>query len=231
MPKKLNTKIIISMVVIFSFITVVLYVFLSRDYSGLISNTTKKYINILSDSIFQSVRMGMNSGDSQIVKDTLEDAKKIEGVENLKIYKSKVVIEFFGLNEKESNDKDVRDVLKSKRVKSYDYSKNDKHYYRLLKPLIADDSCIMCHATSKKGDILGVMDLSVSLSDSDSLILSSKTNIIMIVVATSIIGIIIFMIFFKVELFKPLAILRDLSKDLAHGDGDLTKRLNLKKRR
>jgi len=45
------------------------------------------------------------------------------------------------------------------------------------------------------------------LSDSDSLILSSKTNIIMIVVATSIIGIIIFMIFFKVELFKPLAIL------------------------
>jgi methyl-accepting chemotaxis protein len=141
------------------------------------------------------------------------------------------VIEFFGLNEKVSNDKDVRDVLKSKRVKSYDYSKNDKHYYRLLKPLIADDSCIMCHATSKKGDILGVMDLSVSLSDSDSLILSSKTNIIMIVVATSIIGIIIFMIFFKVELFKPLAILRDLSKDLAHGDGDLTKRLNLKKRR
>ena len=227
MPKKLNTKMILNFSIVFAIATILLYFYLASDYRNLIRDNTQKYIQMFSSSVFQSVRMGMNSGDPAIVEDTVHTAKKIPGVEKLTIYKSQGVIDFFGLQTQLTKDPDVREVLKSGREKILDYSTEGNHYFRLVRPLKAGSDCLMCHATSQEGDVLGVMDLSVSLNESDHVIASSQAKIIVTIIISAFVVISIFVFFFKKELFNPLRKLTMISKDLAHGDGDLTKRLNL----
>jgi methyl-accepting chemotaxis protein len=215
---------------VFSIATVLLYFYLAGDYKSLIKDNTQKYLQMFSESVFQSVRMGMNSGDPAVVEDTVHTAKKIPGVEKLSIHKSQGVIDFFGLQTEVTKDADIREVLASGKDKTIDYSEKDRHFFRLVKPLKTDESCLMCHATSQIGDVLGVMDLSVSLNESDEIIANSQAKIIVTIILAAIVVITIFVLFFKKELFNPLRKLTEISKDLAHGEGDLTKRLDLTSR-
>ena len=228
MPKKLNTKMILNFSIVFTVATILLYFYLASDYRQLVRDNTQKYISMFSQSVFQSVRMGMNSGDPAVVEETVHIAKQIPGLKNLSIYKSQGVIDFFGLDTQVTKDPDVRDVLKSGEDKVIDAEGDSDHLFRLIRPLKADQSCLLCHASSKEGDVLGVMDLSVSLTESDEVIAASQTKIIITIILAAIIVISIFAFFFKKELFDPLKMLTEISKDLAHGEGDLTKRLNLR---
>jgi len=230
MPTKINSKMIINFIVVFSISALSLYLYLSNDYSNLVKNNTKKYIEMFSESIFQSIRMGMNTGDSKIVEETLNHAKKIEGVENLSIHKSKKIIELFGLSTKITGDSDVKEVLLNGGQIIFDYTKENNHYFRMLKPLKADKSCLMCHTNASVGYVLGVLDLSVSLNESDKVISDSQLKIMITVLISSIVIITIFVLFFKKNLFNPLKRLTEITKDLAHGEGDLTKRLDIKSR-
>lgn len=36
-------------------------------------------------------------------------------------------------------------------------------YLRLIRPLIADESCVACHANANVGSVIGIMDISHSL--------------------------------------------------------------------
>jgi len=227
MPKKLNTKLLVNFAIIFTFATISLYFYLANDYKNLIKNNTHKYIEMFSASVFQSVRMGMNTGDSAMVKDTVERAKNIRGVEKLSIYRSQSVIDLFSPGAALTKEPNILAALKSGKETIFDYEEGENHYFRLLKPLKADESCLMCHANAQQKDVLGVMDLSVSLNESDEVIARSQIKIVTTIILASIVIIAIFAYFFKRELFTPLARLTEMSKDLAHGDGDLTKRLNL----
>lgn len=44
------------------------------------------------------------------------------------------------------------------------------HRLRLLQPLIAEQDCLACHAGSKQGDVLGVMDMTFSFDEIDAYI-------------------------------------------------------------
>lgn len=225
MPTKINTKMIINFVVVFLIASVSLYFYLSNDYSNLIKNNTKKYTEMFSESVFQSIRMSMSTGDPKVVEETLEQARHIKGIENLTIHKSQKIIEIF--SGKLTDDKDVLKTLDDGMQKVFDYQKENNHLFRILKPLKADESCLACHSNAQAGYVLGVLDLSVSLNESDEIIANSQIKIIITIIISSIMIIAVFVMFFKKNLFKPLEKLTKITKDLAQGDGDLTKRLAL----
>ena len=226
LPKRLEHKIIFTLLVFFGVGFSALFWFLSTDYTKLIATNTQKSMYTLSSSIFQTLRMAMDSGDIQIMHATTENAKKLDGIAGLDVYKSQSIIELFGLSDQMTTKPEVLSVFKTGKSGIAEVNEGGNHMLRLIEPLVADKSCLMCHANAAEGDVLGVMDLRVSLADSDNAIHSSKTKIAIAMIVASFILVGIFTIFFKRELLKPLGELKAMSQDLASGEGNLTKRLN-----
>lgn len=207
-----------------------LYLFLSHDYENLSRKNAIKSLDMLSNAVFGSLRQAMQAGDPNVTEAAVAEAKKIPGVEGLEIHKSSQVIELFGLQAKPSNDKDVQSVFASKTSQVLEQTQNGKHHVRLIKPLIAEQSCLACHTNMTKGNAIGVMEMTISLDENDQEIASSQKNILIMMVFASILGIVGFWLFFSRELIAPLSRLTGLAEDLAKGEGDLTKRLELGRR-
>jgi methyl-accepting chemotaxis protein len=228
LPKKLAHKILFTLLLFFALGFSALFVFLSADYAKLISANTQSSMQTLSQSIFQTLRMGMDTGDLAVMKRTTEEAGELDGIESLAVYKNQSIIELFGLQEEMTDKPEVLSVFNSGKGVINEVEEEGVHTLRLIEPLMADESCLMCHANASEGDVLGVMDLRVSLQEADNAIAASKVKIGATMVVASILFLAAFTLFFKQELLKPLGMLKEIAKDLASGEGNLTKRINLK---
>lgn len=206
-----------------------LYIYLSYDYESLTRKVSNRSLDMLTTSVFQTLKLSMNFGDPVVVEDVIKKAQGIEGIREVTVYKSRVVTELYGVKNKKEPSPLVQDVFNTKKEKSYEVEESGRHNVILLKPLIADQSCLTCHATSKEGDVLGVMELTLSLDEMDSHIYNSKLQILAAMVVAVIAGIIGLYIFFSRELIAPLNKLTQMAKELASGEGDLTKRLYIKR--
>ena len=147
---------------------------LQKDYSDI----SKKNMDMLSLSIFQTLRATMNLGDKQAIIKAKNDAQSISGVESLKVYKSQSVVKLFGDLSVQKKDSAVKNVFKTKVPKLIESKAGSKHELRKLTPLIATNECLACHVNVKKGDVLGVMDLTFSLDEIDSKIKRNSYEIL-----------------------------------------------------
>ena len=228
MLKTIKAKLMATTLLFFVVGSIILLIFISYNSNKILKNSTSKNIETLSSAIFVGIRTSMNMGDPKIVEKTLETIKKIKGINEVTIYKSKDVIKTFGLKDAFTTDPTIKKIFETKKQKIIEHN-DGTHYLELLKPLIATKECLMCHATSKKGDVLGVMSLKLSLKKSDKEISDFNYLIIASLIIGAIIAVIGFLLFFKKEILKPLNFLTSRVKDIATGDGDLTKRLNFVK--
>ncbi|MCV6608854.1 MAG: methyl-accepting chemotaxis protein [Campylobacterales bacterium] len=224
--RTINAKIIFTLFTFTIGANVIIYTLTSADFERVISSSTQRNMDTLSNAIFKTLRMAMNSGDGEIIRSTIADTKKINGIRDIRVYRSKEVIEFYGENKYKTQDSIVKDVFKTKSEKTKDYNENNQHSLRLVKPLIAADECMICHNNAKKGAVLGVMDLTVSLDDTYNEINKSAGEIALTMAFATISIIVIFTLFFRRELLGPMSQVEELAKNLTDGDGDLTKRIN-----
>ena len=230
MLKTIKSKLIATTLTFFIVGSIILLIFISYNSNKIIKSSTTDNIKTLSSTVFVGVRTAMNMGDPKIVEDTLKTIKKIKGIEDIDIDKSKEVIKVFGLKSHFTTNKMVQKIFKTKKPVIVERIINGKHILQIHKPLIATKECLSCHATSKKGDVLGVMNLGLSLEKSDKEISTFNYLIATSLVAAAIIATMGFLFFFKKEILKPLHFLTQRVKDIATGEGDLTKRLNFVKK-
>ena len=229
MLKTIKSKLMATTLIFFIVGSIILLIFISYNSNKIIKTSTTDNIETLSSTIFVGVRTAMNMGDPKIVEDTLKTIKKIKGIENIEIDKSKEVIKTFGLKDRFTSSKMIQNIFKTKKSLITEHSANGKHILEIHKPLIATSECLSCHATSKNGDVLGVLNLGLSLEKSDKEISTFNYLIATSLAAAAIIATLGFLFFFKKEILKPLHLLTARVKDIATGDGDLTKRLNFTK--
>lgn len=187
----------------------------------------EKHLEMLSQSVFQTVRGSMNMGDPAIVESTLKNASEIKGVKSLSIYKSPAVQELFSLTDNKKEDQAVKSVFKSKKGLNEESTEGD-HTLRLLRPLIATPECLSCHSNSKEGDVLGVMNLSYSLEELDNDVASMSQSVVTMMLISALITILMVLIALKNIVSNPLQALLDRVSDLASGDRDLTARVGIK---
>lgn len=225
-PKTIYGKIILFLISGLTVISAALVLFISNSYKNLANEDIEKSLNMLSEAVFQTVRVAMNTGDPTAVAATLEKSKTIPGVSSLHIAKSQAVIDFFGLKDSVSNDKAIKSVFASKTMLIE--SGKEPHTRRLLKPLIADDSCVKCHTNVKAGETLGVLDITVSTEEADQKIVSSLTVLIVILLVFSGAAIVFFVFVFKKILFDKLRALIKTTSALNSAEGDLSKRIEMR---
>ena len=199
--------------------------YLSSTLQSLSNTTSKKSLDMLSESIFQTMTTSMMLGDPAIVAETYNKAKQITGIESLHITKSKAVIEVYAPDEKYTDKPLLLDVLKNKSTKLIETDVDGHHTIRMIRPMVAEAKCLSCHYNAKVGYTLGALDLVMSLDENDAEIQSTNFTLIISLVIAGILFAIVAALFFIREIFTPLAQLKEKIAALVYGEKDLTKRL------
>lgn len=187
-----------------------------------------KSLEMLSVSVFQTVRTSMNLGDSKTVQHTLKNASDIKGISSIDIYKSQATIDNFGLEDKVTQNPTITKQFKNPKREYIEIKSDKEHKLRLIQPLIATKDCLLCHAISKEGDVLGVMDMSYSLSSIDEEIENLNIEFVIIFSISLIVTATLLLFILKFFVTTPINNLLDRAKDLSSGDGDLTARVNIR---
>jgi methyl-accepting chemotaxis protein len=147
----------------------------------LAQNSAKESLEMLTDSIFITLKNAMNTGDPATIKNAEEQSRKnIKGLVNLTVAKSKGTLELYSPQSPYTTDKNILKTFKTKKELVLDLNKNDSHFLRALRPMIATQECLMCHANQNIGDVIGVIDLTFSLDEADITISSAVLYILTI---------------------------------------------------
>jgi methyl-accepting chemotaxis protein len=205
-----------------------MYTYISYTFNDFSNKTAKQSLDMLSQSIFQTVTQSMLAGDPAVVENTLNKARDIHGIESLDVSKSELVLEIYKREgETFTNDAMIREVFANKKPKTIEKIEKNHHSIQLLNPMVADTSCISCHANAKEGDILGVMNLVISLDSNDEQINSTKMILLITLMIVFITFAVIISVFFGKEVIAPLDELRSRIRALVDGDKDLTRRIEV----
>jgi methyl-accepting chemotaxis protein len=224
--RSIGFKIVLSLVAILLITSAMLQWVVTREFKDAQLESGKKHLQMLSASVFQTVRGAMNLGDPVVVEETLKKAGEIKGVKELIIYKSPQVVELFKLQNTGKIPQEAADVFKS--TKEATLISEDGHALKILSPLVATQECMMCHTNAKEGDVLGVMDLEYSLADLENDIATMTKNTVLTMAVGAIFTIIFLMVILRHIIGTPLNELLQRVKDLASGEGDLTTRVSVK---
>ncbi len=226
--KSIKEKFIKVFAIAVTSIVVVVSMFSYFGAKNELQKEVKKNLEVLSQSIYQTMTTSMLLGDPKTVMESEKNARDIKGVKHLKVYKSKQIIKDFSLKEKYTSNSEILEVFNSKKLHIKDIKKDGEHQMRILKPFIAEQKCLSCHVSAKKGDVLGVMDLRVSLKESDTNIayftsMIAATNILMAMVLTY-----LTLLLLNSFVSKHLKDLIKVIKSLSSGDRDLSRRVPVK---
>ena len=178
----------------------------------MINKNSVDSMNMLTDSIFLTLRNAMNSGDPQTIKKAEEDSREfIKGLETLNVYKSKNTIEMYSPEEVYTKDKKVLEVFLAKEeLVENRHNENNSHLMRVLKPMIATQECLLCHSNEKVGDVIGVIELEFNLDNIDEMI--SDSTYFLLIISILIIAITLLSVLFVVK--KVTSPLKVLQKEL-----------------
>ncbi len=220
-----KSKVIVSIIGVSILGLVGITYYLSHTLNALSNKTTTQSLSMLSESIFQTMTGSMMMGDSLVVQDAFNAAKSIHGIESLEITQSHSVLEIYGAGKSFTTNPLILDVLENKTTKLIEKDENSHHTIRKIVPMVAEQKCLSCHYNAKEGDVLGAMDLVISLDSIDEDITETELILFISLIIALIAFAIVSSIFFMKEIFSPLITLKDRTSELVSGDKDLTKRL------
>ena len=226
--KSIKHKILSGLLTLVVVGSIALVLFISLSFKSLSHDNTMQSLEMVSTSVFQTMRTGMGFGDPAVVAQIIHDAKAdIDGLQNLTVFKSREVVDLFGIKNHQAITPTIEEVFTTK-TPNYSEQDSDKgHIIRLLKPFVATKQCITCHANSSVGDVLGVIEIDMSLEKSDSIINETLTYLIVVLLVSSITIVLVIIPFLKNTLFGPLNSMRERAENIAMGEGDLTARIAL----
>jgi methyl-accepting chemotaxis protein len=225
MLHSLKSRIIFSTLALSIFGLFALNYYLNYTLNELSNNSVKKSVSMLSESIFQTLKGSMFTGDTAITEETIINAQKIPGISSLHVLKSPATIELFSPGSKVSSNPLIQKVMQTKKTDIIE-TEGENHTIRLLRPLLAESRCLSCHANVTEGAVLGVMDLTVSLNENDEEISSTATTLAIMLMIASVLFVGASLLFFNREVLTPLSTLRKRISELVSGDKDLNKRLD-----
>jgi len=176
---RIRTKIILPTILVLVLSNLVSVLTSAYKMDDLAKSNSIMALSQLTDSIFLNLRTAMNTGDSTIIADAeTKSRERIKGLEKFVVSQSKDMLTLFNPHRSFTTDPDIIDVFNSKKETILENFDNGKHTLRSIRPMIATSECLYCHVNQKVGDVIGVMDLTFNLEESDTIIESTVWNLI-----------------------------------------------------
>ena len=165
--KKISNKIIFSLLILMTISSLTVVYFTTQKVEKDSIHMTQENLDMLNTAMFQSLRNAMNTGDPVAIQKAEEEARSIKGVKKLIVAKSQPLIDMYSPGAKTSKDKDIIHSFNTKKELVIEVDNEEGHGLRMIRPMIAEKDCLMCHANQAEGDVIGVMDLTFSLAEAD----------------------------------------------------------------
>ena len=177
---KIRSKIIIPTIFILVLSNLVSVFTSAYKMDDLAKSNSKIALEQLTDSIFLNLRTAMNTGDSKIIFDAEEKSRNnINGLEKLVVSRSADMIALFSPEIAYTKDPETLKVFQSKQDTIIESYEDGIHTLRSLRPMIASNECLQCHVNQKTGDVIGIIDLTFNLEESDFIINNTVNNLIL----------------------------------------------------
>ena len=215
--KKISSKIIVALfLLMFISSSIIVYSTTTKVTKDSIANA-KDSLEMLNASIFQTLRNTMNTGDPALIQKAEDEAREIKGVKNLTVAKSKELMELYSVETPFTDDPQILKSFESKENQIIQKNDENGHTIRMIKPMIATTECMACHANQNVGDVIGVMDLTFSLEETDKRIQSLLKEISF---TSAVLGLLtIILIFFIVrKATNSIEILKEGFSNLLHSN-------------
>ncbi len=203
---KIRTKIIVPTIMVLVLSNLVSVFTSAYKMDDLAKTNANMALTQLTDSIFLNLRTAMNTGDSTVIADAEEKSRKsIKGLETFVVAQSQDMLTLFNPHRSLTKDEEILKIFDTKKEKIIENFDNGKHTLRSLRPMVATDECLYCHVNQKKGDVIGVMDLTFNLEESDIIINKTVQNLVWQAILVLII-ITIFMTILIKKATRPIAV-------------------------
>lgn len=226
--KTIRSKIIALIVVFLVVLLGLVYFNLNKGLNNIVEDSFRSELNKLNAMLFEGLKVAMNTGDPIIIGGFIEGSREVPGIVNMEVFPSKNVIELMGLDKEYTNKQEILEVFANKKEVLQPYEINKDKGYVMAKPIIAEETCLMCHATSQIGEVLGVAEMQISSKELVENSNAIKLKIVFYIVFVGVILLLLLLFLINRWVFHPISNLSNMAYDLSQGDGDLTKRLPAK---
>lgn len=205
----ITRKILSLIFVLFIIYTIIFGLVTKNNAEELVESQTERSIHLLADSIFITLRNSMNTGDPQFIAQTEAQVRTgLKGLKDLTVAKGKNTIDIYSPNEEFTTDPVMLNAFKTKKRELLNQTIDGEHTIRYVQPMIATNECIACHTNDKAGDVVGVVSLTFSLDEIDTLMAQQSITIGGMIVTLFVVFGLIFYFVIK-STFKPLEELKN----------------------
>ncbi len=230
MFKSLQVRALVYLIVLLGSLAFAIFMIVKRDYASLAEMQGKEVAKSINASIINTIVQAIAVGTTEAIYKAIDDSNRLPGVQ-MKFYPGEGDIKLFGLNETFTKDPEVLKYFHNPSTPqevTVRGSGKERHV-RVLQPLVGDKSCVACHTNNKPGDMIGVMQVKLSLEEPqhNADTFSKKTLIWMMSISLGIIVLIFFVV--QKDVINPLNNLKNTAQNLASSqEADLTKKLAIK---
>ncbi|MDR0234428.1 MAG: methyl-accepting chemotaxis protein, partial [Zoogloeaceae bacterium] len=176
----------------------------------------------------------MITGTSSQREVFLDQIKELSIIKDLTVARSEAVTKIYGPDTKatrELDDIEKQVMLTGEPYIAVDYYENE-YALRVVNPTFAakdylGKDCILCHMVPEN-TVLGIVSMWISLESVEEAVSAMRYEVIGVAsVASLLLLALIYFVTYRI-VTQPLDHLREGLTDIAHGDGDLTRRLDIK---
>ena len=246
-PKVINTlsvRLIISLSSILIILLSVYTYFILQKLNNYLTESRYQTSYNISEIIKKSTRYGMLLNRPEDVHSIINTLRSLKGVEEIRIYNKQGIIsystdptEIFSKVDLcaeacvgcHNSSVPLQSLTNHDRIRVYKNVEN-KRVLGLINPIMNEPDCsdAACHAHPKSVNILGVLDVGVSLEGLDATIQKSTTNVIFASIFLVIIISFFSGLFITLLVNKPIKIIREGIEAVGNGDLDYKIQINAK---
>jgi methyl-accepting chemotaxis protein len=164
----------------------------------------------------------------------LDQIKQLSIIKDLHVARSEAVVKLFGVDTKTDRELDSVEMQVMQSAQPYvSVASDDKGaFLRVVNPTRASKNylgkdCIACHQVPE-GTVLGVVSMKVSLDSVEQEVRSFRLKIAMAAACVSLLLLVVIYFLSRRFVTEPLEELKNCLKDIARGEGDLTRRLPIR---
>ncbi|WP_104759314.1 methyl-accepting chemotaxis protein [Helicobacter bizzozeronii] len=228
MFRSLQVRASFYLIILLSLFALLVFTLIQRDYANLAELQGRTVAKSLNASIINTIVQAIAVGTKEAIYKAIDDSNHLPGVQ-MKFYPGEGDIRLFGLNQTFTQNPEILQYFNDPKTPQQVLVRGkgaDRHVI-VWQPLVGDESCVACHTNNKPGDMIGVMEVKLSLQEAykNASFFSVKTLSWMVGVSLGII--ILLLLVVQKDVIRPLNKLKDTAKDLVSSqEADLTKRLN-----
>jgi len=163
----------------------------------------------------------------------LDQIKQLSIIKDLHVARSDAVIKLFGADSKSTRELDAVEKQVMQDAKPHIGVESDEkgQVLRVVNPTRASKNylgkdCIMCHQVPE-GTVLGVVSMKISLDSVEQEVASFRLKIAIAAAGVSLLLLVVIYFLTRRFVTNPLEELKDGLRDIARGEGDLTRRLTV----